>query len=117
MPVRWAAKTMLRRMAIVAALAPVATGVIVIGASRLSDAILASSGTTMQLLDANPRTLLCMLTEPPIDSESEAACVAFHHLASEIESDPQDYRYSAGLDSGVWHVTIHDPRFTRGGAW
>lgn len=95
------------RFVLSAAAALIATAAILVAAAALSARLVSCGAAAVPDDHSRPGALFCALTEPPITSETEAACLAFEHLESELESTADVYDHTTVRSGRAWQVLIH----------
>lgn len=87
----------------------ICAGISIFAAAMISTRVISCGGAEMPDERSRPGSLFCAATEPPITSETEAACVAFEYLESHLQATTDAYEHDAFLSGHTWEVSAYSP--------
>ena len=97
------------RFVISAVTCALCAGISILAAAMISTRVISCGGAEMPDGHSRPGDVFCALADPPITSQTEAACVAFEYLNSDLQASTEAYQHETYLSGDTWGVSIYSP--------
>ena len=97
------------RFFIAAAAGAICAGISIFATAMISTRFISCGGAEMSDRHSRPAGLFCALTDPPITTQTGAACAAFEYLDSDLQAATEAYQYDSHLSGDTWEVLIYSP--------
>lgn len=97
------------RFFIAAIAGSICAGISIFAAAMISTRFISCGGAEISDGNSRPVGVFCALTDPPITTQTEAACAAFEYLDSDLQAATEGYQYDGHLSGDTWEVLIYAP--------
>jgi hypothetical protein len=97
------------RFFIAAVAGSICAGISIFAAAMISTRFISCGGAETSVGQSRPAGFFCALTDPPITTQTEAACAAFEYLESDLQAATEAYQFASHLFGDTWEVLIYAP--------